>query len=804
MPAPLKIIFLLVSLASVLSREASGQSAAELQHTVRLSVESENWPAALQTIDRIRQTDPGLFLSGQYDYLTARIAEKSGDIATATASYQSVVRRNAPLAAYAYWHLARFAKISGDLVQEREHLRRVVVLVTDEQLRNVATLRLAKSFFESGDFASAIVSIRPLVSSKTTSLAREATALLADALLKEGKISDARENYTRLLLQMPDASRPDDFALAGVRALDELDRSATTPAALTAADHLTRASVYQFNRDFLGARVHYEAVATQTVPPAVTANALYQIGRGYYQQGQYTDASNYFQKTFDESPETSSARDALLYLASANLRLKRLNEAISRYKQFIERYPDAPNPERPYLNIIDALHEAQRYSEALQWIQQTRAKFKDQIGGALAVFAEMRIHLAQGAWNSAVNDADELRQVKDLGGTRVSGGTTLEEVTFLKAYALEQLGHTDEAISTYFSIPEGRNEYYGERANQRLLQLGSNEKTHPAVEKRLADLEKEGINARVAGQVEEARRIAQMALRLTRDPKERMDLLGFVRTAYANLPSYRIPDFHIVQLTNTPQAELSASLLQLGLYDEAIPLLTSRANQSVGEKSAPQQPGLTNITTDENFTMAFYSLRGGYTNRAVHFGEQVWKNVPKDYLLELAPKSAIELLYPAPYRGSLLKHAPSRNVDPRFVLAIARQESRFQADAKSVAAARGMMQFIASTADQVAADLKLSHFVQDDLYEPDTAILFASQYLASLFQQFPNQPDAVAGAYNGGTDNVMRWIARSRTQAPDRYVAEFGFSQTKDYVFKVLTNYWNYQRLYDSRLQPIG
>src|ERR1051326_1771244 len=59
------------------------------------------------------------------------------------------------------------------------------------------------------------------------------------------------------------------------------------------------------------------------------------------------------------------------------------------------------------------------------------------------------------------------------------------------------------------------------------------------------------------------------------------------------------------------------------------------------------------------------------------------------------------MLYPAPFRDALLQNA-SPEVDPRFVLSIARQESRFQADAKSVAAARGMMQFIASTANEIA------------------------------------------------------------------------------------------------------
>ena len=113
-----------------------------------------------------------------------------------------------------------------------------------------------------------------------------------------------------------------------------------------------------------------------------------------------------------------------------------------------------------------------------------------------------------------------------------------------------------------------------------------------------------------------------------------------------------------------------------------------------------------------------------------------------------------------------------------------------------------MMQFIAATANEIASQLKLNGFDQDDLYNADTAVLLGSQYLANLFQQFPNQPQAVAGAYNGGADNLTRWIARSRASDADRYVAEIGFSQTKDYVYKVMSNFWTYQRLYDAQLQP--
>jgi len=185
----------------------------------------------------------------------------------------------------------------------------------------------------------------------------------------------------------------------------------------------------------------------------------------------------------------------------------------------------------------------------------------------------------------------------------------------------------------------------------------------------------------------------------------------------------------------------------------------------------------------------------------VRFAENIWRSVPSDYLMELAPKEMSELLYPAPYRNALLREARSRSVDPRFVLSIARQESRFRPDAKSVAAARGLMQFISATAADVAKELSRKDFLQDDLYNPDIAIQFGSQYLSSLFKQFPSMPDAVAASYNGGADNMARWVARSHAKDPGRYVPEIGFSQTKDYVFRVISNYWIYQRLYSDQLQ---
>ncbi|MEP6921146.1 MAG: transglycosylase SLT domain-containing protein [bacterium] len=791
----------------------------ETRHQQLLSaVASGDLTRALTQLNASRATDPALFEANNYDYLVGRLEEKRGDTAAASANYQSLAARNSLLSQYALWRLAQIARSTGDLIVERERLRQLLNLAPTSLLREAASMRLGQSFFDSRDYAGAIAAVRLLAESKNGSLSRQALNITGQALFRSGKQDEARGAFTRLVMQMPDASRPDDFALAAVRGLDDLATGGTEPAirvgALSETEHLLRASIYQFNRDFDAARMHYLAVVEHYPQNPTVANALYQIGRGYFQQAKYEDAIKYYLRVSQQYADSTSARDALSFTAGAYNRLKRTDDAIAAYKSFIERFPDAPNPERSYLNIIDALHEAGQYKEALAWAARTRARFSNQLGGVLALFAQTRIHLAQASWLEVVADTAELRKASDLGGTRVAGGTVPSEVTLMRAYALEQRGRFDEAINEYLSLPFGRSDYYGNVATRRLVLLRTGKARSLVLSRRTA-LKAEAERALAAGQIDQARRASQNAYRLAEEPGED-ESLSLVRRAYESLPAYKLPAFKIVSLGRqavraavasqetaaaagvTTHKAIADELFFLGLYDEAIPEFAASRSETPTEGNEAAKTGIS--TGDRDYTLAVLSLRGGLASQAVRFGEQVWKTVPSDYVMAVAPRDLVDLLYPLPYRESLLRHAVARGVDPRFVAAIARQESRFQPDAKSVSAARGLMQFIAATAGDTASELGIREFQQDDLYNPETAIMFGSQYLATLFKQFPGQPQAVAAAYNGGPDNVARWIARSRSTEPERYVPEIAFSQSKDYVFKVMCNYWMYQQLYDEKL----
>ncbi|MDT4968910.1 MAG: soluble lytic murein transglycosylase [Acidobacteriota bacterium] len=818
----------------------SAQTPRESYETVRAAVDGGDYRTALSELQGIQRADPSLFTRNNYDYLLARLADRLGETATAGSNYQTVVTRRSPLSQYALWHLADLARGTGDLTLERERLRQLITTSPTSLLRAAAVARRGESFFESKDYASAIATLSPRSSPAGDSSEREASALIGEAYVRSGQKDAARDAFAKLVSKVPNAAQPDDFALAGVRGLDVLD-SVSEEAALKSAPqlseevHLLRARVYNFNRDFAGARRHYQAIVDRYAQSADVPEALYMIGRGFYQERNFADALTYFQRVVAEYPQSANARDALGFSATAYARLNRVDEAIAAYKGVIDHYGSGPNPERPFLNIIDILRDAGRDADALSWVEQTRTRFKGQMGATLALFSQARIHLSQGAWEAALADFDALKGEADLGGPTTNGSTNPREVAFMRAYVLEQLGRTEEAATAYLLIPDGRNEYYGGRSTMRLRGLLADPKSRSMIVARAEAFSAQAEKALTNRQFEEARRAAQSFLRLSDDADLRKDSLHMLQLTYAKLADYSLSAASLLSVGRqnvitdgepnsnaqpTHQA-LSNELLFLGLYDEGAPELEasgkppsgadiaaeqkSSASDQTGDKgnTASQTKPISGSPTsrDAAYTLAVLFKRGESASHAVRYAEPLWKTLPADYLLELAPREMVELLYPAPYRAPLMEYAPPRGVDPRFILSIMRQESRFRPEAKSNAAARGLLQFIASTSDSIAAQLGIKQFRQDDLYDPRIAILFGSQYMGNLFKQFPQMPQAVAASYNGGEDNVARWVARARSNDPDRYILEIGFAQSKDYVYKVLTNYWVYQTLYSEKLE---
>lgn len=156
--------------------------------------------------------------------------------------------------------------------------------------------------------------------------------------------------------------------------------------------------------------------------------------------------------------------------------------------------------------------------------------------------------------------------------------------------------------------------------------------------------------------------------------------------------------------------------------------------------------------------------------------------------------------YPAPFRFQVVSEAKKRGLDPRLVLSIMKQESQFKPTAKSPAAARGLLQLTIDAAQKYAGPAGLKRVTDESLFQPATNIAVGSEYLSQLSRMFAGLSEAIAASYNGGEDNVARWLGRTNQRDAGVFTAEVGFTESKNYVFKVMSFYRAYRQLYDSNL----
>ena len=784
----------------LLSTAVFSQTAAQPFDAVRESIQRHDYTKALEELKTIENQQSATFQTSNLNYLAARLSQRIGDNGQGASYFQKVRSRNSILREYATWHLAAVARESGNLVGERILLLELLTDRPGSLLADAARRRLAESYFESKDFDEAIASLENFPGSGQRP--RELELLYAKSLLFKNEKETARQKFDSIVAFTANPTQPDDLALEAIKAIDLIEvgseRFGKEVAKLSDYEHLKRASIYQFNRDFADARLHYLAIVNNHPASGLVPDALYQIGRSYTQISDFVDAVKWYERVGEQHPEHPVNKDALLQLASGYARLHKYKEAVARYERYIQSYPDDGKLDRPYLNVIDVLRDAGEETEAANRADRAAEVFKGKTAEAQAVFAKARIRIAQTEWASALVELDRLLTLKDLGGAGIPGGTTRTEVTFLRGLVLEELRRYPEAVDAYLSVPEGRNEYYGWRATERL--------------RTMADLgeAKESIDGKIRSPLttggkspDDRKSIVQNALRVTADESQRTRLLEELRNIYAQLPAYKLPlmpkslylgrkDLKPAATTDRASKALADELAFLGLFDEAAPEYEAAVR---GTATADKR-----LSPEVEFTIASMYLKGDRADRAATYIEPLLRGLPADFNVELIPREIAAMLYPAPYRDVLLRRAPSRNVDPRFLLSIMRQESRFRPNVKSIAAARGLMQFIPDTSNKIANELGRDRFDQNEVYYPPTAILFGSQYVSNLFKLFADQPDAVAASYNGGEDNMKRWLGRSKSDYPGRYVPEIGFAQSKDYVWRVMANYRMYQTLYDENL----
>lgn len=160
------------------------------------------------------------------------------------------------------------------------------------------------------------------------------------------------------------------------------------------------------------------------------------------------------------------------------------------------------------------------------------------------------------------------------------------------------------------------------------------------------------------------------------------------------------------------------------------------------------------------------------------------------------------LRHPLAYQKSLLKAAKRENLSVTWLWGLMRSESLFMHDIRSPAGALGLMQVMPFTGRQMAKKINMRWRGSKTLVKPWANIRLGSYYLARQLKRF-NHPALATAAYNAGPHRVARWHPKI-TMPLDSWVASIPFTETRNYVQRVLSAQVIYEWLYNGESKRLA
>lgn len=156
--------------------------------------------------------------------------------------------------------------------------------------------------------------------------------------------------------------------------------------------------------------------------------------------------------------------------------------------------------------------------------------------------------------------------------------------------------------------------------------------------------------------------------------------------------------------------------------------------------------------------------------------------------------AGLKQLFRLDYSDWIASYSEENQLDPYLVSAVIFCESRFDPSAVSRVGARGLMQVMPATGQEIA-DLLGESFDEDKLFDPETSIRYGTFYLGQQMKRFDGNPAVVLAAYNAGPHRAEQWIGEYGFDSRN-HIAYIPFKETDQYVNRVLLVQTVYRVLY--------
>ncbi|MCY3726821.1 MAG: lytic transglycosylase domain-containing protein [Rhodobacteraceae bacterium] len=163
----------------------------------------------------------------------------------------------------------------------------------------------------------------------------------------------------------------------------------------------------------------------------------------------------------------------------------------------------------------------------------------------------------------------------------------------------------------------------------------------------------------------------------------------------------------------------------------------------------------------------------------------------------------LDYLYPIPDLAT--QNLPTK---PEVTLSIIRQETEFRPQAVSHKGALGLMQVLPNTGEEIADDLGIRGPIKEVLLDQEYNVQIGSAYLQVLFEEFNGVNVLVYAAYNAGPGRLNGWLKTlgkpgESTHSIIDWIEHIPYSETRNYVMRVLESITVYQHRFSERISPI-
>lgn len=192
-------------------------------------------------------------------------------------------------------------------------------------------------------------------------------------------------------------------------------------------------------------------------------------------------------------------------------------------------------------------------------------------------------------------------------------------------------------------------------------------------------------------------------------------------------------------------------------------------------------------STDINFFLLYAHILRSEKDYISSFNE-IYRGIYQNKIV--LSHDILSILYPKPFWESVASN--KSNIDPVLTMALIRQESGFNPEAKSRVGATGLMQLMPNTAKRFQKSV-----TSKNLENAFLNITIGTKYFRTLLKRYDDSIVHALSAYNAGETRVDRWKKDHFLNAETSFhlVEEIPYLETRKYVKLIFRNVFFYKFL---------